>query len=84
MSPQGRFRAIRAGKHRRLPVKSMGDILGDARKLLAFTSDNLAGVKAGTIKLKEGVTREQAIAILEEEIANAKDIIAQYEWRDKA
>jgi len=64
-------------------MESTADILADTKRYLGEAIVTLAAVRAGA-RLSPGMTREEAIEILSENIATYEKILRRYGWRDNA
>ena len=64
------------------PLDTFRDILRDARRLRKTSMRLLKGVVDGSVKLKPGVTKDEAIAILQEDIAGSRKLIRRLGGKD--
>ena len=63
-------------------MDSMKDILRDARKLHKHSLRLLCGILDGSIKPKDGITREMAITMLKQDIEGSRKMIRHLGGRD--
>ncbi len=64
-------------------MESMADILADTKRKRAEAIQTLEAVNAGA-QLSPGLTREEAIELLNDNIAHYDRVIKRYGWRDDA
>jgi len=62
----------------------MADILADTKRYRDEAVKTLAAIHAGTARLAPGMTKENAIQILTENITQYDSVIRRYGWRDDA
>ncbi len=65
-------------------MDTFGSILADAKRSREEAFRLIEAVTAGTAPLAPGMTRERALMILQENMADYDAIIRRFGWRDNA